>query len=141
MTENEKRCIEQALRFLDIREHNRSELKTKLNNKGYEDEVCESALDFLTDEGSLDEERYIRSFIRSNNRRHPEGKVILAQRLAQKGADRNLSKQVLNEVYTEEYTAEITRLAVEKLEKKGKAEDPQVLRASLYKLGLSDKYL
>ncbi|MCR5760386.1 MAG: recombination regulator RecX [Sphaerochaetaceae bacterium] len=141
MTENQKNCIEQALRFLDLREHNRAELKIKLKNKGYDEKVCEDTLNFLTEEGSLNEERYIRAFVRSNNKRHPEGKIIISQRLAQKGADRNTVREVLDDIYTEEYITELTRAAAEKLRKKGKATDSQTLKALLYKIGLSDKYL
>lgn len=141
MTEEEKNCIEQALRFLSLREHNKAELKTKLKAKGYEDSTINTTISFLIKDGSLDEERYIRVFVRSNNKRHPEGKSILYQRLLQKGADREKVREVLEDIYTEEYTRELTQEAKEKLIKRGKATDSQALKALLYKAGLSDKYL
>ncbi len=141
MTEEEKNCIEQALRFLSLREHNKAELKTKLKAKGYEDSTINTTISFLIKDGSLDEERYIRVFVRSNNKRHPEGKSILYQRLIQKGADKEKVREVLEDIYTEEYIRELTQEAKEKLIKRGKATDSKALKALLYKAGLSDKYL
>ena len=126
-------CVQQAYRFLALREHNTKELKAKLKQKGYSLPVIEKTLEFLTSEGSLSETRYIRLFILSNNRRHPEGKVLVLQRLAQKGADKELSKQLADEIYTEDYTSELVQRATEKIIKSGREAE---LKARLFKLGL-----
>ena len=77
-------CRQQALRYLGLREHNRIELRTKLLNKGYDAGLVDSVLDDLIDDGSLSERRYVESFVRSSNRRHPEGKSLVIARLLQK---------------------------------------------------------
>lgn len=134
-------CTRQAVTYLTIREHNRKELALKLKTKGYSSDVIESTLDALEDNGSLSEVRYVQSFVHSNNRRHPEGKGLVAQRLAAKGADRNVSRKVLDEIYDCEYTAEMVEKARLSIAKKGKAGTEDEIRACLMKLGFSSSDL
>ena len=114
-------CEQQALRYLSMREHNRSELRQKLLTKGYEPDLVDSVLDSLVSDGSLSEVRYIQSFVRSNNKRHPEGKSMLLARLVAKGADKAVAKEVLEEMYDDDYTASLVGAAYEKLASKNLA--------------------
>ena len=111
-------CTQQALRYLSMREHNRAELRQKLLTKGYEPELVDSVLDSLAQDGSLSEKRYIQSFVRSNNKRHPEGKSMLLARLLSKGADKAVAKEVLDEMYDADYTVALVAAAYEKLASK-----------------------
>ncbi|MBR2281703.1 MAG: regulatory protein RecX [Spirochaetales bacterium] len=132
-----QKCLDQAIVYLSIREHNRRELVTKLRAKGYDPETIDRVITRLEEKGSLSEERYVQSFIRSNNRRHPEGRAMLSQRLAAKGADRETCRRVLDETYTEEYTRALIRQARAQIERKGKARTEEEIRASLMRLGFS----
>lgn len=135
-------CRQQALRYLGLREHNRCELKTKLLGKGYDVALVDSVLDDLVDDGSLSEHRYVESFVRSSNRRHPEGKSLVMARLASKGADRPVCSQVLDEMYCDfEYVSSLVHQAyskiVSKAASKGKDLSSYELRQALSKLGFS----
>lgn len=135
-------CRQQALRYLGLREHNRCELKTKLLGKGYDAALVDSVLDVLVDDGSLSEHRYVESFVRSSNRRHPEGKSLVLARLASKGADRSVCSQVLDEMYCDfEYVSSLVHQAyskiVSKATSKGKDFSSYELRQALSKLGFS----
>jgi regulatory protein len=139
-------CEQQALRYLSMREHNRSELRQKLLTKGYEPDLVDSVLDSLVVDGSLSEVRYIQSFVRSNNKRHPEGKSMLLARLVAKGADKAVAKEVLEEMYDDDYTASLVGVAYEKLaSKKAKRGDFDSserlksieIRTRLFKLGFT----
>lgn len=135
-------CRQKALRYLGLREHNRCELKTKLLGKGYDVGLVDSVLDILVDDGSLNEHRYVESFVRSSNRRHPEGKSIVMARLAAKGADRSVCSQVLDEMYCDfEYVSSLVHQAyskiVSKAASKGKDLSSYELRQALAKLGFS----
>lgn len=145
MEDTLKNCIEQAERFLVLREHNRNELIIKLKNKGFDIVIINQTIDFLIKTNELNEERYIRSFIRSNNRRHPEGKSVVFQRLLQKGAEKNLSKEILDEVYTAEYEQELLNDATENvIRKSGNRMEEQLLYKvvkSGFKLSESKKML
>ena len=133
------KCQSQALLYLSMREHNRKELILKLKTKGYESDLIDSVLDSLEEDGSLSEDRYVRSFIRSSNKRHPEGKLLMARRLAAKGADRETANRVLSEVYTEEYIRALVSQARADIIRKGKAKTEEEIRFSLKKVGFSDK--
>lgn len=135
-------CRQQALRYLCLREHNRCELKTKLLGKGYDVALVDSVLDDLVDDGSLSERRYVESFVRSSNRRHPEGKSLVLARLAAKGADRLVCSEVLDEMYGDyDHVSSLVRQAysriVSKAASKGKSLSSYELRQALAKLGFS----
>ena len=131
-------CRDQALVYLSMRDHNRRELVLKLKTNAYSSDEIEKTLDELEDEGLLSETRYVRSFVRSNNRRHPEGKFLVSQRLAAKGTDRETARQVLDEIYTREYTDELVSQARAQILKKGKAESEEEILFELKKLGFSN---
>ena len=137
MTPELSACMDQALRYLSLREHNRTELRTKLLQKKHDEKTVEQTLNALEDEGSLSEERYILSFVSSSNRRHPEGKSVMLARLLSKGADRQTSKAVLDEIYIDIYVRELVEKAVEALKKKHPDEDKQMLRHRLMKAGFT----
>ncbi len=132
-------CEQQALRYLSMREHNKSELRQKLLNKEYDAEIVESVLDSLVLDGSLSEERYVRSFVRSNNKRHPEGKSLVLARLCAKGTDKVVAKEVLEEMYDAEYTRTLVCMALERVSKKATSNglSSYETRAKLFKLGFS----
>ena len=134
------KCLEQALRYLGMREHNRKELLVKLSAKGYDSDVIGKVLDELEDEGALSEERYVHSYVQSCNRRHPEGRSVMFQRLMQKGADRTAAQNVLAEIYTPEYTARLAAEARARILEKHPDADPAQIRFLLSKCGfrLSD---
>ena len=133
------KCQSQALVYLGIREHNRRELRTKLKTKGYDEDTIKSVLDSLEEDGSLSEERYVRSFVQSSNKRHPEGKLMLGRRLAEKGADRETARRVLDEIYTEQYTQDLVSRATEDIRKKGRAETDEEIRFTLRKAGFTSR--
>ena len=131
-------CRDQALVYLSMREHNRRELSLKLRTKNYSSDEIERTLDELEDDGLLSEVRYVQAFVRSNNRRHPEGRVLVLQRLAAKGADREISRQTVDEIYTREYTDSLISQARAQILKKGRAETEEDIRFELRKLGFSN---
>lgn len=125
-----------------MREHNRSELRTKLLGKGYDAALVDSVLDDLVDDGSLSERRYVELFARSSNRRHPEGKSLVMARLAAKGADHLVCSEVLDEMYGDyDYVSSLVSQAysriVSKAASKGKSLSSYELRQALAKLGFS----
>lgn len=120
MTEKVKKCIEQAQRFLALREHNQTELQNKLSQKGYTETEIAETVKFLTDMDYLNEERFIRAFVRANNRFHPEGKYKVLQRLVLKGTDKEQAETILDEIYTDDYNHECLSRAFEKYSNKTK---------------------
>ena len=131
-------CRDHALVYLSMREHNRRELALKLRTKNFSSDEIEKTLDELEDEDLLSEVRYVQAFVRSNNRRHPEGRFLVSQRLAAKGADKEISRQVLDEIYIREYVDGLVGQARAQILKKGKARTEEEVRSELKKLGFSN---
>ena len=132
-------CEQQALRYLSMREHNRSELRQKLLTKGYSEDLVETVLDSLASNGDLSELRYVQSFVRSSNKRHPEGKSMLLARLCAKGTERNVAKEVLEEMYDSDYTAALVTSAYNNIVHKRGGSDLKSyeIKAKLFKLGFT----
>ena len=137
MKEKMNSCTDQAERFLALRDHNENELRTKLREKKFSEAEINETVASLKENNELSEARFVESFIRSNNRRHPEGKALVLQRLSAKGTDRSISMEIVNNIYTLEYTLEQIKNAEKKIEKKYGKIDQVLLRAKLSKLGFS----
>ena len=78
-------CREQALAYLGRREHTALELKQKLLKKSYSQANIQATLETLIEQNLLSEYRYAQSYILSRQRKNPEGKILLSQRLMAKG--------------------------------------------------------
>ena len=119
MDKDLNKCIDQALRYLSIREHNKRELMLKLHEKGFDSDIIVRTLELLESDGSLSEQRYIEAYVRSSNKRHPEGKSMVMARLLSKGADRAVCSYTLDIIYTDEYVCALIARASEKKDRNG----------------------
>ena len=113
------KCIDQALRYLSIREHNRRELMLKLHEKGFDSDIIIHTLELLEADGSLSEQRYIEAYVRSSNKRHPEGKSMVMARLLAKGVNRSVCSETLDIIYNDEYVCALIARASEKKDRNG----------------------
>ena len=76
-----------AMDLLARREHGRVELTRKLRQRGAPDEMIDTALDRLTEEGLLSESRYLESFV-SYRSRSGYGPLRIREELSQRGLQR-----------------------------------------------------
>jgi regulatory protein len=86
-----------ALRFLETRARSVSELRRRLTQAGYRDELIEAAIGRLADIGILDDEVFGRLWMESRDRARPRGERALRQELAVKGLDRTLVDELMRE--------------------------------------------
>lgn len=85
-----------AMDLLARREHGRVELTRKLRRRGAADELIESALDRLAQEGLLSEARYLEAFV-SYRSRAGYGPLRIREELTQRGLDRGEIEQALRD--------------------------------------------
>ncbi|MDT8906964.1 recombination regulator RecX [Pseudomonas prosekii] len=85
-----------AMDLLARREHGRVELTRKLRQRGACDELIETTLDRLTQEGLLSEARYLESFV-SYRARSGYGPLRIREELGQRGLQRSDVEQALRE--------------------------------------------
>ncbi len=105
-------CYAQGLSYLARSEHTTFHLIQKLTRKGYPKEIIDHAVSRLTDEGALSDLRYARLFIERRQRKNPEGRLRLAQRLADRRVRNDAALQALDELFTEEHIAAYVARAV-----------------------------
>ncbi len=129
-----RNCRLQAMTYLARREHTALELTQKLTQKGYEMHIIKAVLGRLADDNLLSEYRYALLAIEQRQKKSPEGRVMMAQRLAAKGVNREDANRALDECYQEEAIAEYVQKAYTQAVKKV-GEDK--VRLQLQKKGFS----
>jgi regulatory protein len=82
--------------LLARREHGRTELTRKLRQRGAPEELIESALDRLTEQGLLNEARFLHAYIASKARAG-QGPQRIREDLAQRGLARAMIEEGLRE--------------------------------------------
>lgn len=88
-----ERAKEQALRYLSLRDHFEAELLAKLRQKGYRRELCEEVLDFLREQGLLDDERVAGAYAKVKLASEGRNKVLY--RLRQKGVAGSVAESAI----------------------------------------------
>ena len=131
-------CRDQALAYLARREHTSLELKQKLLKKDYTQTQINITLDALVEQNLLSEYRYAQCYILSRQRKNPEGKTLLSQRLMAKGVNRADAQRALDEAFTEELLVEAVSKAYEVAIRKY---EPELAKQKLLSRGFSNSDL
>ena len=114
-------AYDKAIKLLSIREHTEKEIRQKLKERGCSASDIDEAVERIKAEGSLSEERFAASFLRSRLRKNPEGKSILRMRLKEKGSPRDVAEAALNEIWeNEDYVRPLSVALDSLIRKKGK---------------------
>lgn len=92
----EKACLA-ACRLLQHRLRSTAEIRTRLEQKGFDVAVIRIALDRLAAEGVLADERFARSYIESRMAFRPRSQRLLQRELRQKGVAEEIITQTLEE--------------------------------------------
>ena len=107
-----KRVIKRAMHLLEKKDRTEEELRKKLIQGDYPEELIENAIDYVKSYHYIDDERYARSFIRLNQERKS------AARLRQDLLARGIAKDVIEIALEEENEMEPEELIRKLLEKK-----------------------
>ena len=134
------RAIQKALSLLKFMERCEQELRSKLVQEAYPQEVVDRVIDYVYHYGYLDDKRFASGFVRS--RKNRKSKLMIKTELLQKGVARELIDLVLQEEYEGEESEDAELTAIQKAiaKKTGNPsalspEDKQKLIASLYRKG------
>lgn len=99
------RAVAAAMRALDQRIRSRRELYTRLQQKGFEPDAIDAALDRLRDYGYLDDERFAEQWIENRLAHRPRGKRMLEHELRQKGVDRQIIAETIDTLEVDDRAA------------------------------------
>jgi regulatory protein len=100
------RAREAALILLSFRARSRAELKRRLMEKGFREEIAQGCVNELSRGGLVDDSSFAESFVRDRLRFRPRGTQLLLQELSTRGVDADIARATLNEVLEREEMSE-----------------------------------
>ncbi len=99
--EERKRAKDRALRLLSYRDRSEKEIRTKLQQIGYDGAIIEWVIDELKRLKFLDDERFAQSFAQTQMITRPVGEYYLRRELKNKGLEEPLIEQTIEQVFQE----------------------------------------
>jgi len=97
LVDDPKVVLDAALRFLEARPRSATEVRRRLIDAGYREELVAGAIERLAELGVLDDEAFARAWVESRDRVRPRGERALRSELFRKGIDRQLADDMLEE--------------------------------------------
>lgn len=129
---------QKALNVLKFMDRSEQELRKKLSEAGYTDNIINRTISYVEQYGYLDDTRFAANYLRARMNR--KSKIVIQSELLQKGIRKDIIDLIIEEAYGGEEDAEL--LAIRKIiAKKTKApeelspEEKRRLMASLYRKG------
>ena len=130
-------ALKKILHYCDYQDRCRKEIFTKLNSFELADDDRNFIVDFLNDEGYINDERYCRSYVKSklNLKKWGVNKIKLS--LMTKGVDKEIIDDVLSEIDRDSYKEELVNLLKNK---KINEDDPYKRKAKLIRYAVGKGY-
>ncbi len=134
---NRDMALKKILHYCDYQDRCKKEIFTKLDTFELAEDDYDFIVDFLNDEGYMNDERYCRSYVKSklNLKKWGVNKIKLS--LIAKGIDREIIDEVLSEIDQKSYKEELVNLLKNK---KINEEDPYKRKAKLMRYAVSKGY-
>ena len=125
------------IHYCDYQDRCKKEIFTKLNTLELTDDDRDFVVEFLKDEGFINDERYCRSFVKGklNLKKWGVNKIKLS--LIAKGVDREIIDEVISEIDQESYKEELVNLLKNK---KINESDPYKCKAKLIRYAVGKGY-
>ncbi len=98
---------EAALSLLSFRARSATELRRRLRQKEYPDEVIEACVSALEEKGLIDDASFAESFVRDRVRLRPRGPRRLMQELREKGVDGETAEAAVCDVLEDAGVSEL----------------------------------
>ena len=93
-----ERAKEAALRLIEIRPRSVAEVRRRLRDKGYEDDIIEKAVTRLQELALLDDDAFARYWVEQRDTFKPRSSRALSQELREKGLGREAIEVALTDV-------------------------------------------
>jgi regulatory protein len=101
LNEEKKKARDRALNFLSYRDRSEKEIRTKLKDVGYDENIIDWVIGELKRLKFLDDERFAQSYVQTQMITRPVGEYFLKRELKQKGVDEELIEQTVEKAYEE----------------------------------------
>ncbi|HGJ65931.1 TPA: regulatory protein RecX [bacterium] len=83
--------------LLSRRMYSSKEVRNKLTEQGYTDDVIDQAISTIEGFGYIDDKTFAEEWVLSRKHNKPKGKIVLRRELAQKGINKEIIGEVLEE--------------------------------------------
>ncbi len=134
---NRDLALKKILHYCDYQDRCKKEIFTKLDTFELDADDRAFILDFLNDEGYINDERYCRSYVKSKLNLKKWGVNKIKISLISKGIDREIIDSVVSEIDQDSYKEELIKLLENK---KINESDPYKRRAKLIRYAVSKGY-
>ena len=130
-------ALKKILHYCDYQDRCKKEIFTKLDSFELSESDKNFIVEFLQDEGYIDDERYCRSYVKSklNLKKWGVNKIKLS--LLTKGVDREIVDNVISEIDQDSYKEELVNLLKNK---KINESDPYKRKAKLVRYAVGKGY-
>ncbi len=130
-------ALKKMIHYCDYQDRCKKEIFTKLDTLELDDNDRDFIIDFLQEEGFINDERYCRSFVKGklNLKKWGVNKIKLS--LITKGIDREIIDEVLSEIDKDSYKEELVNLLKNK---KINEDDPYKRKAKLIRYAVGKGY-
>jgi regulatory protein len=130
-------ALKKILHYCDYQDRCKKEIFTKLNSFELTDNDRDFIINFLNDEGYINDERYCRSYVKSKLSLKKWGVNKIKISLISKGVDRDIIDTVVSEIDQDSYKEELIKLLENK---KINESDPYKRKAKLIRYAVSKGY-
>ncbi len=93
---------QRALHFLSYRPRSEREIRDKLKNEKFEENIIVRVVENLKQNRLINDLEFGKMFARDSMMRKPLGKMVMKQKLFQKGIQRDAIEKILQEIYDEQ---------------------------------------
>ena len=130
-------ALKKILHYCDYQDRCKKEIFTKLDSYELSESDKDFIVEFLQDEGYINDERYCRSYVKSklNLKKWGVNKIKLS--LITKGVDRDIIDEVVSEIDQDSYKEELVNLLKNK---KINESDPYKRKAKLIRYAVGKGY-
>jgi len=101
LNDERKKAKDRALNFLSYRDRSEKEIRTKLKEVGYEENIIDWVIVELKRLKLIDDERFAHNYAQTRMITRPMGKYFLQRELQKKGIEAELIEQTIEKVYQE----------------------------------------
>ena len=130
-------ALKKILHYCDYQDRCKKEIYVKLNSYELAEDDKNFIVEFLQDEGYINDERYCRSYVKSKLNLKKWGVNKIKISLISKGVDRDIIDTVVSEIDQDSYREELIKLLENK---KINESDPYKRKAKLIRYAVSKGY-
>ena len=117
--------------ILARRMYSTNEIRKKLKEQGYTDEIIDNVISMMEGYGYLNDKTFAEEWIRSRAHNNPKGKIVLKRELTQKGIEGDIIEEAFSQSFDESQQSEIALDMARRQSRSYRNDDPISARRKL----------